>query len=421
MSRDEFPSNVLRRSRAADAAELTRLSVAAFRGAATEEQWSRLYVRNPHLPPERVLVAERAAEPGHDRRLVGSAALLDLRLAVDGRMVPVDGVAAVAVHPAARRQGVADRLMREAVRDAHRRRVPYSLLYAFRGSFYRRFAYAPVEMAHALRVAPRDLPDSAERGHVRPYADGDREGIERCYRAWIGRRTGPLERSAQWWEWRVLRAGQDRVVYVAPRTGRVEGYALTTRIGEARLGDRRLRVLELVATSTRARRGLAGWLASLGDEFSTLDLQQPRDESWAPFLRDPNYRLAGDIPQQDAVGLVTWGAMARIADLERALATRRARGARGSLTVEVTDPVIPENQEPMTVSFGPTRLKVARGAHARLRVRAPIGVMTQVWLGAVSASQARALDLLEAGEEAVRLLDAACLGPAPFLGTLNEF
>jgi predicted acetyltransferase len=419
MKPSEFEPAVLRRARAADAAELARLSVAAFRGPATEEQWGRLYARNPHLPPERVV--ERPAAPGDARRLVGSAALLDLRLAVDGRMAAVDGVAAVAVHPSARRQGIADRMMREAVRDARRRRAPYSLLYAFRGSFYRRFGYAPVELAHALRVAPRDLPDSPERGRVRPFADADREGIERCYRAWIGRRTGPLERSAVWWEWRVLRAGQDRVVYAAPRTGRVEGYALATRLGEARLGERRLRVVELVAATPRALRGLAGWLASLGDEFASVELQSARDESWAPFLRDPNYRLAGDMPQQDAVGFLTWGAMARITDLERALATRRARPGHGSLTFELTDPVVPENQEPMTVRFGPPRLGVRPGARSRSRVRAGVGVFTQIWLGAVRASQARALGLLDASEEATRLLDAACYGPAPYLGTLNEF
>ena len=416
MSRDTFEPFTLRRARPSDIAALVRVGMSAFRAPTTEERWTRYYAENPHLPPERVLVAERA------QSVLGSAALLDLRMAVDGRMVPVDGVAAVAVHPAARRQGVADGLMRECLLDARRRAVPYSLLYAFRGSFYRRFGYAPVELGHIVQTRPRDLPDSPQRAHVRPYAAADRTAVERCYRAGVGRRTGPLERSDKWWEWRVLREGQDRVVYAAPRTGKVEGYALAMLIESAPLGERRLGVQELVALNPRALRGLLGWLASLGDEFSLVEMHVPREESWAPFLRDPNYELASALQQQQTpAGYLGWGAMARVTHLERALATRRGRPVRGSVTFELDDPLIAENRAPVTVRFGGPRPVVRAGAHARSRVRAPIGVFAQVWLGAVAATQARRFGMLEASAETARLLDAACFGPAPHLGSLNEF
>jgi predicted acetyltransferase len=416
MSRDPFAPFTVRRSRPSDFAALVEVGMGAFRAPTTEDRWRRYYAENPHLPPERVAVAERGG------RVLGSAAMLDLRLAMDGRMVPVDGVAAVAVHPAARRQGVADGLMRECLFDAHRRGTPYSLLYAFRGSFYRRFGYAPVELGHIVQARPRDLPDSPERAHVRPYTAADRPALEYCYRAAVGRRTGPLERSDKWWEWRVLREGQDRVVYAAPGSGRIEGYALAMLIESAPLGERRLGVQELVARHPRALRGLLGWLRSLGDEFSLVEMHVPADTSWAPFLRDPNYELATALHQQQTpVGYLGWGAMARVTHVERALATRRARPVRGSVTFELDDPLIEDNREPMTVRFGGPRLAVRAGGRSRARVRAGIDVFAQVWFGAVAATHARRLGMLEASEATARLLDAAVFGPPPYLGSLNEF
>src|SRR5262249_48280192 len=153
-----------------------RVSMSAFRGPSTVERWTGYYTKNAHLSWPRILVAER------DGQVLGSASLLDFRLRVDGRLIRADGVAAGAGDPAARRPGVADGLLREALTDARAREVPASFLYAFRPSFYRRFGYAPVEMGHVLHVRPRDLPDSPERRHVRRYLDEDLPALERCYR-----------------------------------------------------------------------------------------------------------------------------------------------------------------------------------------------------------------------------------------------
>ena len=98
------------------------------------------------LGPERLLIAEA------DGTIMGTAALLDLKMTLEGRSCPFDGVAAVAVDTVARRRGVADALMGEAILSAHQRKVPVSMLYAFRASFYRRFGYAPVEMAQVVHA-----------------------------------------------------------------------------------------------------------------------------------------------------------------------------------------------------------------------------------------------------------------------------
>jgi predicted acetyltransferase len=398
--------------RRAEIPHLIEVARSAFRSGANLERWTRYYAKNPHLPPERTLVAER------DGRILGTAALLDLKMAIDGRAASVDGVAAVAVHHTGRRQGVADALMRRSVADAHGRRAPFSSLYAFRGSFYRRFGYAPVELGHVVSVQPGDLPNSSERLRVRPYLDRDRAAVERCYRAALAGSTGPLDRTASWWEHRVFVEDQDRVVYIAA-DGRITGYAIAKLMEAAPLGRRRLRVHELIALDARARRGLIGWLAGLGDEFEAVEITFPADSSVVPFLHTPRFRDMRVPSQWEPAGALGWGLMARVTHLERALATRRPRGVRLRFALELEDPcrVI----EPAVVRLDATGAAVVRAARETRHVRADIGIFSQVLLGAVRATHARAFDLLETDEDTARKLDQAWLGPAPFVGSLNEF
>jgi predicted acetyltransferase len=407
---------VVRRSRKSDLPELVRVGMGAFRGTTNEERWTTYYTKNSHLGWDRIWVAEQGG------RLLGKTSLLDFRMRLDGKPVRVDGVAAVAVDLTARRRGVADALVRRALADAREREVPASFLYAFRPSFYRRFGYAPVEMGHVLVVRPRDLPDSPERVHVRRYRDEDLPGLDRCYQAATAGTTGPIERSDMWWRVRALREGQDRVVFDAGR-GKIEGYVLGMLAEQAPLGRRVLRVQELMASTTRARRGLIAWLAALADEFASIEVSLPSDGSWLPYLRDPYFPAGHSYFQQEPAGFVGWGCMGRITHLERALAGRAPRPVKGAVVVHAHDPVLPENDGAWTVRFGGagSAARVRAGSHASLALRGEMDVWTQVWSGALSALGAWRFGFLEGDEAAARLLEAAWYGPAPFWGTLNEF
>jgi hypothetical protein len=188
------------------------------------------------------------------------------------------------------------------------------------------------------------------------------------------------------------------------------------------LGDRRFRVLELVADTVRARRGLLGWLASTSDEIGTVEFFTSQNRSLVPFLKDPSCdaRKPG-LRHLTQTGYLGWGAMARITHLERAMIFRHGRGVKGTFTVELTDSHLPANEEPVTVTFTGKGAKVVQGKRSRNRVRADVSVFTQVWMGAVSASQAREMGELDCNAETVSLLDRAWHGPAPYLGPLNGF
>jgi predicted acetyltransferase len=406
----------VRTAKPADFSEVARIGMRSFTGPGTEERWQRYFKNNTYLPLERLLMAES------NGKVVGTAALLDFKTTVEGRLCAMDGVAAVGVDPLARRQGVADVMMREAILAAHRRKTPVSMLYPFRASFYRNFGYAPVETAQVLHVNPTSLPDSTERAHVRAYRDEDRKAMERCYQKTLPGSTGLLKRDDFWWDFRVLGKNQERVVYETSAGRRVEGYAICEMVDFEHIGNRRFRVLELVANSVRARKGLLGWLASLGDEIGVVELYTSRDRSLIPFLRNPAEAGARvELRNYGQTGYLGWGAMARITHLERALVFRSGRGAKGTFTVQLSDPHLAANEQPVTVKFTGTGAKIDRSTPSRNKVRASVGVFSQIWMGAVSAKQALEMDEIECSAKTAELLDRAWFGPAPYLGPFNGF
>jgi predicted acetyltransferase len=391
------------------------MGVRAFSGPGAEDRWRRYLRANPHLTRERILVAARGAER------VGMAAVLDLQMAVEGVLVPTDGVAAVAVDPVARQQGVADALVRQAIRFSARKHRAFSALHPFRESFYRRFGYAVFEWEQAVAVPPRTLPASEERVHVRSARPADRAHLARVYRAWRAGRTGPLERSAFWWRVRVLDRGTDEFVYEGAR-GVIEGYALGSMEDRGPLGRRRYRILEAAWTTPRARRGLLGWLRSLGDELGVVEFFLAPDDPLIAFLRDPALLMPSLEPDgQPAAFQLRAGCMARITDLDRALLVRRGRGVEGTLRVELADPHLPANEKPRHLRLTASGPRLERASRSARLLRAEVGAFTQVLLGAVSATAAREMGRLECDEETARLLDRAWHGPAPFLSPGNRF
>ena len=401
--------------RPADEKDCIRMGMRAFSGPGTEDRWRHYLRGNPHLSAGRVLVATRGSAR------VGMAALLDFRMAVEGRMVPMDGVAAVGVDSLSRQQGVADALLREAIRCSARMRRPLSTLHPFRESFYRKFGYALFEWVQVLTIPPRALPHSVERENVRFAKTADRPKMARCYREWARARTGPLERTPYWWKRRVLAVEPDEIVYLGPR-GAVEGYSLGAMVDRGVLGRRRYRVLETVWTTDRARRGLLGALRSMGDEVGLLELPLAQDDPMIAFLRDPALLT----PALEANGQgpsiqLGAGCMARITDLDEALLLRHGRGERGVLRIELRDPHLPANEKPRTIRLGAKGPELLRSARDASPVRAEVGAFTQVLLGAVPATTARQLGQLECDLATAQTLDRAWHGPAAFLSPPNRF
>jgi len=128
------PALRYRPARRTDLETLAELGARVYRVSSLEQR-REFYSDHPRFGLRDVRVGEL------DGRVVASLVLYGLTAFVRGQKVPVTGVGSVAVSPEHRRRGVAEALMRAALRELRQQGKAFSMLYAFRESFYRKFGY----------------------------------------------------------------------------------------------------------------------------------------------------------------------------------------------------------------------------------------------------------------------------------------
>ena len=264
---------------------MARLAAGALGGSVKD--WEGYYdpEKNPRLNAEQVYVLEE------DGEIRASAAVLPLKVFVDGRPVQMGGVAAVATHAAYRRRGYAGELLRAALRGMRERSVHLSMLHPFAHAFYRRYGWELATEAISYELKPTSLPTENEQKHVRAYRDGDLhrmmvllEGEASRYPLSVYRDEGRWRQLLDWGE-------QEAAVYEAEAG--IEGYLLY----ELREGDgspHTLVLSELIAATPAARRALISFAAAFDPLMFAVKYSASRGEPLHPYLENSyvNARLA---------------------------------------------------------------------------------------------------------------------------------
>jgi predicted acetyltransferase len=425
---------VFRSARKGEEGTLATVAYRAFQ-AGDPEAWLRHFTEHAHLAIENVIVAET------DGQLVGHATSLDLTMSFAGADVPFQGLASVAVLPEFRRRGIADRLVRESLRRMRRRGEALTLLHPFRLSFYRRFGYGVCELRDVVRTSPDRLPDSVLRRHVRAFSrPRDEALVKQAYDLARADTTGQLKRSDYWWDVRVFKRSSSGAVYVDPGSKAIAGYLLFDVPEGDAYGVQHLLVRELRAPTPGAYRGLIGFLGALGDQYEVVELMLPRGQG-APLLDEPGVRdepllvdgasrhpgLCPPTPvtrRRNVLGLTAAGAMGRIVDVAAALALHpspRRHGVRGTIGLDVEDPVFTDAPRAFDVTFAARGVQTTPGSAAGDRLSLSIERLTQVYFGAASARDLLSQGFVVGSAKAAALLDAAFAGPPLFLGAYNGF
>lgn len=391
-----------------DIRKIAELSYHSFPMASMPvEAREKRFSEDPRIRVENYVVGEA------DGCVVASTHWIPFTTWIGGVGQPMQGVASVVVAHEARRRGYASDLMVEVMRRARERGTALSALYPFRHSFYASLGYATSVEHRVWTFPPNDLPHYAERASVRRATAADLDRINACYERVMRRSTLMVERGPADWDRRHFEQGR-AYAEVFDDGAAVRGYFIF-RYRERDGHHTQLFVQEIVYEDQEALRGLLGHIAALRDQFMEVVCVTRAGERLE--LRLANPRDGGAIKGMisDFVGpRVLWGAMARILDVERAFAARPSyNGATGRLSVEIDDRQLPENRGPWTVSFEDGRATVARSEAGT--ARASIATLTQLYLGFVSASEARDLGLLTADDPDVALLDRAFAGPRPSL------
>lgn len=384
-----------------DRTELGRLLSLAFGGTAPEGERHFDPEHNRRLDPGLVYVAEEDGAPR------ATATVLPLEVYVDGRAVPMGGVAAVATHPAYRRKRLAGELVAAALREMRERGFRLSMLDPFSHPFYRRHGYELAAESLAYDLSPAELPASGEQSHLRDRREPDLPAMQALLEEETVRHQLGARRSEARWRQILERTDDSEKTETAvyERDGSVEGYLLY-RQGE-REGERRvLEIPELAARTQRAREALVSFMAAYDPLEWRVRHRTPPGEPLHPFLESSHVRAA-----------VEPGKMLRLVDVEGALSHLR-RPVPRPLVLEVFDDALPENAGAYTVSEG----NVARGAAAPDKVALDVRRLSQLYAGYLSADQLYRRGLISPGsKEALELLAAVFPAGDPWVFPLDHF
>jgi predicted acetyltransferase len=411
-----------RPARRTDVEMLAELGLRAYRVSSLEKRRD-FYTDHPRFDLRDVRVGEL------DGQIVASLVLYPLAAYVRGARVPMTGVGSVAVAPEHRRRGIGETMMRSALREMRQRGDALSILYAFRGAYYRKLGYGTVEIVQPLAFSPANLPASDEMRRTRRLMLPDRPAVQALYDRVSAQGHFALERSAEWWARRLWTYPGDWVVYEGRRRGQIEGYLyyeMDSTQGPFRLA---MTLIECVAATPEAHRGLVGHLASLADQVQEIHYAAPADNAWLALFRTAqNLRPGAEIGIVLDTGNVASGVMARVTDVKLALETLPfSPSARGEVVLDVEDSVLPLNARAYRVTAREGRLKVRpdtprAGVRPRLpRLRVAADMLGPLIAGTVSATRAVETGLIGQSGGANEVVDHwFCARPA-FLYQLNAF
>jgi predicted acetyltransferase len=417
------PAVRYRTARRTDVDTLAELALRAYRISSLEAR-REFFTEHPRFSIRDVRVGEL------DGELVAALVLYPLHAWVRGHSLPVNGIGSVAVSPEHRRRGVAEALIRATLRELRQRGDAYCMLYAFRSDFYRRYGWSLVERTDMLSLPATALPASEEARRVRRMRLPDRPAVQALYEK-HAQETGhfALARKPEWWEKRLWSYEGDWVVYEGRRRGQIEGYAqyqVDAGEGPWRLV---LTVNEFVAATPAAHRGLWGYLNAQRDQAVEIVTVQPGDSLWLTQLADAaNLRGEMKLGVHRTSGHLGYGAMLRLVDFKAALeALPLAMGARGELSLEVADAILPQNARAWRVTAREGRMHVrperpgAGGGRSLPRLSAPVDALASIVAGALSPVRAAEAGLVEETRGAAAMLEPWFRARPVFLHPMNAF
>jgi predicted acetyltransferase len=359
-----------------------------------------------------------ARRNGRGDRVLSCLSLLHSRLMLRGAALRMGGIRHVATLPDEQNRGYAGSLLRDALRQMRRDRIPVSVLFPFSFRYYRKFGYELAGNHCHFWCRPNSLPAFAERARSRKAEPQDLPALVALNSRRSAGRVCTLHRTAEAWTGLLGDAGPGLWVCAGP--GGLEGFAVTSD-SQDRQGGRVTQVLDLWAQTPGGWRALIGLLSQqAGDSLewaaSMTDLQQ------SGLLKSTAPLREGFKPR--AITTVRPGFQIRVVDVPEALACVVAAAPRGAyrLSLRIRDEVLPENEQGLAI----------QGSRERVLLRSPrigdpvleldIRIFSQILCGYLSPAEAVSQDLARASSSAA-LETAELLFPAgdPFIAELDRF
>ncbi|KAD3632894.1 GNAT family N-acetyltransferase [Arthrobacter yangruifuii] len=337
------------------------------------------------------------------------------------QLLPTHLVTAVTVRPTHRRRGILRKMITGDLARAKAAGLALAALTASEATIYGRFGFGAATSTAGVELETRGgLGFTAPARGTVAIADPDRLRtlVPEIFRLHLERTFGALGRQHAYamraaGEWNGENTEPDRAVRGVLRLdaeGVPDGYAAYKSLGW-REEPHTIKVIDLVAASDEAYRELWRYLGSI-DLVDRLTFTEAPVEDPLPWMLTDRRRY-----KVTSVEDVLW---LRILDPQAALAARGYFGG-GTVVLEIDDPLgLAAGTFLLEVHGGVgTARPAGPGEHAqRPRVRLTAAALGSLYLGAVSARTLAAAGGVQAGEDALAVLDELfTAGPAPYCST----
>ena len=322
-------------------------------------------------------------------RVVGAFKAYKMAQSLNGTLMPMMGLAAVAVSPDGRRRGIGKSMCRYALMAARERGDYLSVLYPFRPAFYRSLGWGLAGELHSYRFRPESLSPDDHSLSVRMATLTDHDAIAACYDRVARGSNGLILRTPYVWKDLFRDPATHAVVY---EQGGITGYAVITYGRASSREQRPLWIRELITESHAAYCGILGWFSEQRDLWREIRYDARVDELFALRLNDP--RPPGERHARtlwDPVARIIRGPMFRIVNVQEALA-RRTYDADIELTLRLSvfDAEIDENRGECRVVFQNGRAEIGPWSNGKAdaELSTSIASLSQIFAGEMSATQA---------------------------------
>ncbi|MFI7604686.1 enhanced intracellular survival protein Eis [Micromonospora sp. NPDC049366] len=245
----------------------------------------------PYHEGNRTLIVEE------DGAALAAATAIPMRQNLRGAVLPMAGVAGVATHPLARRQGHVRTLLHQLLDEMRDEGHPLTALYPFRPSFYAKFGYVGLPKPRTVSFSPADLgallradlPGEVGWERIGTGYPVWREFTERLLRERHGFAIFPDYRDVG------LRDRDERWLLTARADDRVTG-AVTYRIDDH---GGKLVADDLLTTDPHARMLLLQFFARHVDQVDRISVQVPADELPELWLTDLAVHVEARVARPD--------------------------------------------------------------------------------------------------------------------------
>jgi len=341
-------------------------------------------------------------------RLLGALRVIPAGQFVHGRSVPMGGIAAVVVRPEARGIGVARALLDQAITWMRDSGIVVSSLHPASTRAYRSAGWEIAGRAGWLRTPTRSF------GSIRGDAAGTLEPLDptgsaevrACYAAYAPGVPAAVDRSEPFWVLHERGGREDGAFLYGIRTdGVLTGYVAYTQTSEPRSWTYDLRIDDVVAHDRAS--AITLWRFIGGHSMQVEEVQ-------VPLHALPEVSLLLD--EQDASIHLENHWMHRIVDVPGAVAARGFPvGVAGSVTVLVTDPLMPGTATGWRISVDDGAGTAAPADEGGIEVALDIGALSSLAIGGSTTASLHNAGRLTGDDDAVARLGGLFQTPTPVI------